>query len=107
MRVSLLFAIIVSFMLFTVFPLIYVLYSKECLFYDSRGFMILNKFDRICWACAISHSIPNLQARTDRRTDGQTDRQTDELIPVGLGNLRFLQVNSVIIYFIIIYKLQL
>ncbi len=26
-------------------------------------------------------------------TDGQDDRQRDELILVGLGNLRFLQVN--------------
>ena len=83
-------------MLFAVFPLIYVLYSKECLFYDSRGFMILNKFDRICWACAISRSIPNLQVRVDgwadRQTDRQMDGQTDELIWVGLGKLRFLKV---------------
>jgi len=40
-RVSLIFAIIVSFMLFTVFTLIYVLYFKEFLIHDSRGFMIL------------------------------------------------------------------
>jgi len=40
-RVSLIFAIIVSFMLFTVFPLIYVLYFKEFLIHDSHGFMIL------------------------------------------------------------------
>ena len=45
--------------------------------------------DQICWACAILCSIPNLQARTDRRTD----EQTDKFIRVGLGNLRFLQVN--------------
>ena len=42
-RVSLIFAIIVSFMLFTVFPLIYVLYFEEFLIHDSRGFMILKK----------------------------------------------------------------
>ena len=36
-----LFAIIVSFMLFTVFPLVYVLYFEEFLIHDSRGFMIL------------------------------------------------------------------
>ena len=40
-RVSLIFAIIVSFMLFTVFPLVYVLYFEEFLIHDSRGFMIL------------------------------------------------------------------
>ena len=43
-RVSLIFAIIVSFMLFTVlFPLVYVLYFEEFLIHDSRGFMILKK----------------------------------------------------------------
>ena len=42
-RVSLIFAIIVSFLLFTVFPLVYVLYFKEFLIHDSRGFMILKK----------------------------------------------------------------
>jgi len=35
------FAIIISFMLFTVFPLIYVLYFKEFLIHDSCGFMIM------------------------------------------------------------------
>jgi len=40
-RVSLIFAIIVSFMLFTVFPLVYVLYFEEFLIHDSHGFMIL------------------------------------------------------------------
>jgi len=43
-RVSLIFAIIVSFMLFTystVFLLVYVLYFEEFLIHDSRGFMIL------------------------------------------------------------------
>ncbi len=34
-----------------------------------------------------------LLAFTDRQTDKQTDRQRNELILVGLGNLRFLQVN--------------
>ena len=42
-QVSLIFAIIVSFMLFTVFPLVYVLYFEEFLIHDSRGFMILKK----------------------------------------------------------------
>jgi len=40
-RVSLIFAIIISFMLFTVFPLVYVIYFEEFLIHDSRGFMIL------------------------------------------------------------------
>jgi len=40
-RVSLIFAIIVCFMLFTVFPLVYVLYFEEFLIHDSRAFMIL------------------------------------------------------------------
>jgi hypothetical protein len=74
-------------MLFTVFPLIYVLYFEEFLIHDSHGFMILKKFDRR-WACVIFRSIPNLRACT-----GQTHRRTDELIWGGLGNLRFLQVN--------------
>jgi hypothetical protein len=39
-RVSLIFAIIVSFMLFTVFTLVYVLYFEEFLIHDSSGFMI-------------------------------------------------------------------
>ncbi len=41
-RLSLIFAIIVSFVLFTVFTLIYVLYFNEFLIQNSRGFMILN-----------------------------------------------------------------
>ena len=41
MRVSLIFAIIVSFMLFTVFTLASVLNFAEFLIHDSRGFMIL------------------------------------------------------------------
>ncbi len=44
--------------------------------------------DLVCWACAISHSIPNLQARTDR--------QTVELIRVELSNIQFLQVKETI-----------
>jgi len=66
-RVSLIFAIIVSFMLFTVFTLANVLYFEE--------FMIQN--DRICWACAIFCTIPNLQACTDGRTDVRTYGRTD------------------------------
>jgi len=42
-QVSLIFAIIISFMLFNVFPLVYVLYFEEILIRDSRGFMILKK----------------------------------------------------------------
>ena len=41
LRVSLIFAIIVRFMLFTVFTLADVLYIEECMIHDSRGFMIL------------------------------------------------------------------
>jgi hypothetical protein len=41
MRVSLIFVIILSFMLFTVFTLANVLYFEEFLIHDSRGFMIL------------------------------------------------------------------
>jgi hypothetical protein len=40
-RVSLIFAIIVSFMLLLVFTLVYVLYLVEFLIHDSCGFMIL------------------------------------------------------------------
>jgi len=42
-RVSLILVIIVSFMLFTVFPLVHVLYFEEFLIHDSHGFMILKK----------------------------------------------------------------
>ena len=41
MQVSLIFVIIVSFMLFNVFPLVDVLYFEEFLIHDSHGFMIL------------------------------------------------------------------
>jgi hypothetical protein len=44
-------------------------------------------FHQICWARAIFRRIINSDI-TQR-----TDSQTDELIWVGLGNLRFLQVN--------------
>jgi hypothetical protein len=40
-RVSLIFVIIVSFMLFTVFTLANVLYFEEFTIHDSRGFMIM------------------------------------------------------------------
>ena len=40
-QVSLIFSIIVSFMLFTVFTLANVLYFKEIMINDSRGFLIL------------------------------------------------------------------
>jgi len=40
-RVSLIFAIITSFMLLTVFTLIYILYFEEFPIRDSRGFMIV------------------------------------------------------------------
>ena len=73
MRISLIFAIIISFMIFTVFPLIYVLYFEEFLIHDSRGFMILKNYLPILWACAIFDSIPNLQARIDGGTHGWTD----------------------------------
>jgi len=39
-RVSLIFVIIISFVLFTEFTLVYVLYFEEYLIHDSRGFMI-------------------------------------------------------------------
>ena len=41
MRVSLIFVIIVSFMLFTVFTLANVLYFEEFTIHDSSGFMIM------------------------------------------------------------------
>jgi hypothetical protein len=40
-QVSLIYAIIVSFMLFTVFTLANVLYFEEFMIHDSRGFTIL------------------------------------------------------------------
>ena len=41
MRVPLIFVIIVSFMLFTVLNLMYVVYFEECLIQNSRGFMFM------------------------------------------------------------------
>jgi hypothetical protein len=41
MQITLIFVRIVSFVLFTVFTLVYVLYFKEFLILDSRGFTIL------------------------------------------------------------------
>ena len=43
-RVSLIIAIIISFMLFTVFTLVYVLYFEEILIHNSHGFMILKNY---------------------------------------------------------------
>jgi hypothetical protein len=40
-QVSLIYAIIISFMLFTVFTLANLLYFEEFMIHDSRGFMIL------------------------------------------------------------------
>ena len=74
-------------MVFTIFSLVYKLFFEEFLIHNSRGFMILKKFDRR-WACAIFRSIPNLQACT-----GRTQGRTDKIIWGGLGYLRFLQVN--------------
>ncbi len=70
------FSRIINFMLFTVLLSLMYFFRRNS---DSRFTII----DRICWACAIFRSIPNLQAHTD----GQTDGQTDELIQVGLCNL--------------------
>ena len=39
-----------------------------------------------------------MYVRPDGRTDEWTDGQTNELIRVGLGNLRFLQVNPSSVY---------
>ena len=38
--------------------------------------------------------MTQLRKRKEYYEDSQTDSQTDKLIWVGLGNLRFLQVNS-------------
>ena len=82
-RVFLIFAIIVSFMLFTVCLLLLMyFFSKNFWFTIHMDSWFWRIIYRICWACAIFRAIPNLQARTDGRTDGRT---TDELIRVGLG----------------------
>ncbi len=48
----------------------------------------------ILWGVADQFPQPQYLFRRPVRTDGQTDEQTEELIRVGLGNLRFLQVNT-------------
>jgi len=69
--------------------------------------------DRVCWACAISRSIPNLQARTDGPTDrwtdrqmgGQTDRRTDRQINPGWAGLgRIPYSSSRWIMFSVVYR---
>ena len=97
LRITMIFARIIGFMLFTVGgTLSYVLYFEEFLIYE------------ICWACAISRWIPNLQARTIQShgltnsplthsplthsllpptTDSElTDSRTHELMAHGLTN---------------------
>ena len=75
MRVSLIFAIIISFMLFTVFPLVYVLYFEEFLIHDSRGFMILknNSPNLLGLYYFPLNTLPAGMYGTDLRTDGRTD----------------------------------
>ena len=72
--------------------LAYELYWEEFLIHNSGW------FDQICWACAIFRWIPNLQASTDSRTD--------KLIWVGLGTLRFLQVNISYDSYALLYSLE-
>ena len=96
MRVSLIFAIIISFMLFTVFPLIYEFISKI----SDSGFTWIHDFEENLAESVgpVLFSAQYLMCRhvqTDKRTHGQTDGLTDKLIWGGLGNLRFLQVNVV------------
>jgi hypothetical protein len=50
-----------------------VLFSKNFWFTIHVNSWFWRIIDRICWACAIFCSIPNLQACTDGRTDRQTD----------------------------------
>ena len=75
--VSLIFVIIVSFMLFTLLALVYVLYFEEFLIHNHVDSWFWRIIDRICWVCAIFSSIPNLQACTDRQTDRQMDGRTN------------------------------
>ncbi len=107
-RVSLIFAITVSLLLFTCLLLLMYFISKNFWFTIHVDSWFWRIIDRICWACAIFGSIPNLQACTDRqrdrRTDRRTDGRTDELIRVELGNQRFLQVNTGITRWFIISK---
>jgi len=71
-RVSLIFAVIFSLMLFTVFTLVYVLYFEDFLIHYSWFWRRINQ---ICWACAILCPIPIIcrPVRTDRQTDGRTN----------------------------------
>ncbi len=93
--VSLIFAIIVSFMLFTVFHLIYVLlYFEDFLIHDSSGFMILENltesFGPVPFSAQYRICRPvRTDEQTDRRIDGRTDGQTDELIQVGPAGYEF------------------
>ena len=89
MRVSQIFAIIVSFMLFTLFTLANVLYVEEFPIHDSRGFLILkNSLPNLLGLCRfpLNTQSAGMYGQTDGRTDGRTGR-TDELIRVELGNL--------------------
>ncbi len=78
MRVSLIFAIIVSFLLFTVFPFVYVLYFEEFLIHNSPQYLI-------CMHVWTDNRQTDRTVFPYLRTDGQTDRQTDKLIWRGLG----------------------
>ena len=51
----------------------YVLFLKNFWFTIHVDSWFWRIIDRICWACAIFRSIPNLQACTDGRTDGRTN----------------------------------
>jgi len=90
-RVSLIFAIIVSFVLFTVFPLVDVLYFGEFLIHYSRGF---HDFEENLTESVgpVLFSGEYLICRhvqtTDGLTDGRTDGRTHGRINLGgLGNL--------------------
>jgi len=91
-RVSLIFAIIISFMLFTVFPLVYLLYFLFRRISDSRFMWIHDLTESVGPVPFSAQYLICRPVRTDGQTDGQIDGQTDELIRVGLGNLRFLQL---------------
>ncbi len=84
-RVSLIFAIIVSFML---------LFRRIS---DSRFTWVHDFEENLTESvgpvpCSAQYLICR-HVQTDRQTDRQTDGRMDELIRVGLGNLQFLQVN--------------
>ena len=79
------FARIISFMLFTV---------EEFLIHNSRWFL-KNNWRNLLGLCLFplnTYSFPAKGTLTDWLTGWLTDWLTDELIRVGLGNLRFLQV---------------